>query len=84
MRFWDLAHELAFTRTSIAHLLHSSSFSEVRCYEDEPILHGVKSLVRWSLWKGFRAVLRLYPAAETGDTGREAIYSQNFLTVAVK
>lgn len=84
MRYWDLTHELAFTRTSIAQLLYSSGFSGVRCYEDEPIPHGVKSSVRWLLWKGFRAVLQLYLAAETGDAGREAIFSQNFLTVAMK
>lgn len=84
MRFWDFTHELAFTRTSIAQLLYSSGFSDVRSYEDEPIPHGLKSLIRWTLWKGFRAMLRLYLAAETGDTNRDAIFSQNFLTVAIK
>ena len=84
MRYWDLTHELAFTRTSIAQLLYSSGYSDVHSYEDEPIPHGLKSMVRWVLWKGFRAVLRLYLAAETGDTGRDAIFSQNFLAVAVK
>ena len=84
MRYWDLTHELTFTRTSIAQLMYSSGFSEVRSYEDEPVPHGVKSMIRWVLWKGFRALLRIYLAVETGDTGREAIFSQNFLTVAVK
>ena len=84
MRYWDLTHELAFTRTSIAQLMYSSGFSDVHSYEDEPIPHGVKSLIRLVLWKGFRALLRIYLAVETGDTGREAIFSQNFLTVAVK
>ena len=82
--FGDLTHELAFTRISIAQLLYSSGFSDVRSYEDEPIIHGMKSLIRWALWKGFRCGLRLYLAAETGDTCRDAIFSQNFLTVAVK
>lgn len=84
MRFGDITHELAFTRTSIAQLLYSSSFSTVRSYEDEPIPHGVKSLLRWMLWKCIRTGLRIYLAVETGDTGRDAIFSQNFLTVAVK
>lgn len=84
MRYWDLTHELAFTRNSIAQLLYSSNFSNVRSYEDEPIPHGVKSSIRWVIWKGFRTLLRLYIAVETGDTGSEAIFSQNFLTVAVK
>lgn len=84
MRFWDLTHELAFTRTSIAQLLYSSGFSDVRSYEDEPIPHGVKSAARWVLWKGIRGMLRFYLATETGDTAKDAIFSQNFLTVAVK
>jgi cyclopropane fatty-acyl-phospholipid synthase-like methyltransferase len=84
IRFGDLTHELAFTRTSIAQLLYSSGFSDVRSYEDEPIIHGVISLFRSAIWKGIRGGLRLYLAAETGDTGRNAIFSQNFLTVAVK
>lgn len=84
VRFGDLTHELAFTRTSIAQLLLASGFREVRSYEDEPIPHGLKSLIRWVLWKIIRTGLRLYLLAETGDTGRDAIFSQNFLTVAVK
>lgn len=84
MRYWDFTHELSFTRVSIAQLLYSSRFSNVSSYEDEPIPHGVKSMVRWVLWKVCRAALRIYLAAETGDIGREAIFSQNFLTVAVK
>lgn len=84
MRFGDITHELAFTRTSVAQLLYSSGFSDVRSYEDEPIIHGIKSLIRWVLWKGIRCGLRLYLAVETGDTCRDGIFSQNFLTVAVK
>lgn len=82
--FGDFTHELAFTRTSIAQLLYSSGFSDVRSYEDEPIPHGVNSLIRWTLWKCIRGGLRLFLAVETGDSGREAIFSQNFLTVALK
>lgn len=84
MRYGDFTHELAFTRTSMAQLLLSSGFRKVHSYEDEPIAHGVNSSIRWSLWKVIRGFLRLYLAVETGDTGKEAIFSQNFLTVAVK
>lgn len=84
MRYWDLTHELAFTRTSIAQLLLSSGFTQVQSFEDTPIPHGAKSLLRWGLWKFIRGGLRLYLAAETGDTAHDAIFSQNFLTVAVK
>ena len=82
MRYGDLTHELAFTQTSVAQLLYSSGVSEVHSDEDAPVSHGLKSAGRWAAWKIIRAILRLYIAAETGDTGRNAIFSQNFLTVA--
>lgn len=84
IRYGDLTHELAFTRTSLSQLLLSSGFSEVRCSEDQPVVHGAKSAVRWMLWKGFRGLLRLYIAAETGDAGGAHIFSQNLLAVAHK
>jgi 2-polyprenyl-3-methyl-5-hydroxy-6-metoxy-1,4-benzoquinol methylase len=84
MHYWDITHELAFTRTSLSQLLLSSGFSLLDCYEDQPIPHGAISLFRWSLWKIIRLFLRFCLAIETGDTGRDAIFSQNLLAVAVK
>ena len=46
--------------------------------------HGIKSAARWALWKVFRSFLRLYLAVETGDSGRDAIFSQNLICVAFK
>jgi SAM-dependent methyltransferase len=82
--FRDFTHELAFTRTSLAQLLLSSRFSQVTCYEDQPVSHDLKSAVRWVLWKVLRNLLRLYVAAETGDSGRNAVFSQNLFCVAFK
>ncbi|MBC2710771.1 MAG: class I SAM-dependent methyltransferase [Desulfosarcina sp.] len=84
IRYGDLTHELAFTRASLSQLLLSSGFSKMDCYEDQPIPHGTKSTIRWALWKVVRSFLRLYLAIETGDTGRDTIFSQNFLAVAIK
>jgi SAM-dependent methyltransferase len=84
MIFGDFTHELVFTCTSMAQVLLSSGFSRVSCYEDEPIPHGIKSAVRWVLWKCIRGFWRFYLAVETGDIGRDAVFSQNFLAVAVK
>ena len=84
IRYGDITHELAFTRTSLAQLLLSSGFSKVSCFEDQPVVHGIKSAIRWVLWKVFRNLLRLYVAAETGDSGREAIFSHNLICVAFK
>ena len=82
--YGDLTHELAFTGVSLAQLLLSSGFSKMTCYEDQPIPHGVKSMIRWILWKVIRNLLRVYVAAETGDSGRDAVFSQNLLCVALK
>jgi len=84
IRYGDVTHEQAFTRTSIGQLLLSSGFRTVACYEDAPIVHGVKSAVRYALWKVVRGILRVYLAAETGSTDRAVVLSQNFLIVADK
>ena len=84
MRYWDITHELAFTRTSLSQLLLSTGFSTIDCYEDQPVPHGTKSAIRWLLWRVIRSFLRLCIAIETGDNGQDAIFSQNFLAVAVK
>lgn len=84
MRYWDITHEMAFTRTSLGQLFLASGFSSVDCFEDEPAVHGLKSAARWMLWKIFRLLLRLYIAAETGDGSREHIFSQNLLAVIIK
>jgi SAM-dependent methyltransferase len=82
IHYGDFTHELSFTSTSIGQLLRSSDFSGVYCFEDAPVPHGLKSAIRWALWKLIRSLLRLYLAAETGVTN--GIFSQNFLVVAFK
>lgn len=84
MRHWDFTHEVAFTRVSLGQLLKASGFSDVMCYEDRPVPHGVKSTVRAALWSVIRVGLLLYTAIETGSTERDAIFSQNLLAVAVR
>ncbi|MBX6330726.1 MAG: methyltransferase domain-containing protein [Gemmatimonadaceae bacterium] len=84
IRYGDVTHEQAFTRTSIGQLLFSSGFRTVACFEDAPIVHGVASAARFAIWYVIRGALRLYLAAETGRLREPAIFSQNFLTVAEK
>lgn len=84
MRYWDYLASGAFTHASIAQVLLASGFREVNCFEDQPIPHGIKSWGRLVLWKAIRGVSRLVLAAETGDTGRTAIFSQCLLAVAIK
>lgn len=84
IRYGDMTHEQAFTRVSLAQLLLSSGFSHLECYESGPIPVGIKSSVRWLLWRGICLLLRLWSAAETGDLGRDAIYTRNLLAVVCK
>jgi len=84
IRYGDFTHEQAFTRESIAQLLKSTGFADVLCREDAPIPHGIKSGIRWLLWKCIRVVLLSYLAVETGSVEKNCILSQNFLTVATK
>ena len=84
MRYWDYLASGSFTRASIAQILLASGFREVRSFEDQPVPHGPKSLARWVLWKTIRSVSRLVLAAETGELGRDAIFSQCLLAVATK
>jgi 2-polyprenyl-3-methyl-5-hydroxy-6-metoxy-1,4-benzoquinol methylase len=84
MLFWDFTHELAFTRTSIAQVLYSIGFSRVASFEDQPVPHGLKSAARFLLWQMIRCFWRFYLAVETGAGEKECIFSQNFLSVAIK
>lgn len=82
--YGDFTHELAFTRTSLTQVLKASGFSDVECFEDRPVPHGLKSLIRAGLWRIIRAGLLFYIAVETGGTDRQAIFSQNLLAVTIR
>lgn len=84
IRYGDITHELAFTPASLGQVLLACGYSGFECFEDVPPVHGVKSALRFAVWKVIHAALRTYVAAETGDSGRGAIFSQNFVTVAFK
>ena len=49
-----------------------------------PCPHGIKSGIRWLLWKVIRSVLRSYIAVETGVLDPGMIFSQNLFCVATK
>ncbi|WP_201492892.1 class I SAM-dependent DNA methyltransferase [Rubrivivax sp. A210] len=82
VRYGDLTHETAFTPQSISQLLRATGFTDIRCDEDRPQVHGLKSAVRRALWHGLTAPVRLLLAAETGCLGH--VLSQNMLVQARK
>ena len=79
----DLTHEMAFTAESMTQLALSSGFGAVDFAEDEPVAHGLKSMVRLALWRLIRAGLRFYLRVETGAVAHPVL-TQNFLAVLTK
>ena len=84
IRYGDFTHELAVTRESMTQLCQVCGFSQISCYEDQPVPHGLKSGIRWLLWKVIRGLLRSYMAVETGVWDSGLIFSQNLFCIATK
>jgi 2-polyprenyl-3-methyl-5-hydroxy-6-metoxy-1,4-benzoquinol methylase len=82
IRYGDLTHELAFTESAMRQLLLAAGFSDVRCYEDRPVIHSPASLARALFWTAGSFFVRLLNAAETGAF--RCILSRNFVTTARK
>lgn len=85
IRYSDFTHELAFTRNSIAQIFLANGFSDVKSFEDKPIMHGFKSGIRLFLWIFFvKPFYQFITAIETGVIDKEIIFSRNFLTIIKK
>ena len=85
IKYSDFTHELAFTRNSIAQVFLANGFSDVKSFEDKPIMHGFKSGIRLFLWIFFvKPFYQFITAIETGAMDKEIIYSRNFLTIIKK
>ena len=82
VRYGDFTHETAFTPSSIKQVLTAIGFSDVQCYEEQPLIRGVKGLARNVLWRAGTLYYRLLWAAETGSL--QVILSQNMTVVAAK
>ncbi len=82
VRYGDLTHVNCFTSSSMRQLLSICGFNRIQHFEDVPVIHGVKSFVRFFLWKILTIIPRVLLQAETGEIRH--ILSQNFLTVAKK
>ena len=55
--FNDLTHELILTSGSLGQLLRCAGFSNVRAFEDKPIVHGPISAARYLIWMAVRSIL---------------------------
>ena len=82
LRHGDFTHELAFTKESIAQVLNVSGFSEIKVYPQRPAIHGLKSFIRYYLWRCVEHCLRFYLLIETGSSN--GIFTQNIIVSAKK
>jgi len=78
----DITHEIIFTERSLKELLSFIGFKDFIFKESDPVVHGIKSFVRFLLWKMVRLFLKLYLLIETGENSN--ILTQNIICVAKK
>jgi cyclopropane fatty-acyl-phospholipid synthase-like methyltransferase len=84
IRYGDFTHEQAFTRSSLQQIALSSEFTRVVCFEDVPIPHGIKSTIRWLLWKAITFLLCAWLIIETGAGSADSIFTQNLFAIVWK
>jgi hypothetical protein len=73
---------MSFTRMSLSHILRLTGFGRINFYPAGPVPYGVKSAIRFFLWKVIEMTLRFYMVVETGSG--EGVYTQNIIAVAKK
>lgn len=78
----DLTHETAFTESSLRAALSLTGFYDVICKEAGPVIHGIKSFIRFILWKLIRKIEQSFLVVETGSSSQ--IMTQNIISVARK
>jgi 2-polyprenyl-3-methyl-5-hydroxy-6-metoxy-1,4-benzoquinol methylase len=81
-RYADFTHEVGLTPNSLTWLLRLSGFQTIEAREQGPVVHGLKSLIRFGLWKLVRLGFLLFDLIETGSA--ERVYTRVFVVSAVK
>jgi SAM-dependent methyltransferase len=64
--YMDFSHETPFTAPSLKQALELAQFVNVRVFPTGPVVHGIKSAVRFILWKGITRCLRFVQTIEGG------------------
>ncbi|MGC9994008.1 MAG: class I SAM-dependent methyltransferase [Terriglobia bacterium] len=83
--FMDFTHETPFAPTSLKQVLEMTGFVNVRVGGVRPVVHGVKSAVRFVLWKLIEAGLSFIQLVEQGPTNDLCrIFTANIFAVADK
>lgn len=79
----DLTHEVMVTPALLGRLLTGYGFTDFEASECGPMVHGVKSAVRFALWRAIRVGLDAWNMSETGERG-SGIYTRVFTATAVR
>jgi SAM-dependent methyltransferase len=82
-RYHDFTHEIAFDPHSLAHVLRLNGFTDFQTRECGPHAHGIKSLIRFFVWRLIRVGLLIWNLAETGGAG-SGVYTRNFILTAIR
>ncbi len=67
VRWGDITHEQAFTRSSLTQVLAPLGFRNILAFEEAPVPHGLRSTIRAWLWQLIRAWRVGNLAIETGQ-----------------
>jgi SAM-dependent methyltransferase len=78
-RYWDITHEWAFVPNNLQQIARLTGFgSEVEFRECRPIMHGLKSGIRYLAWQIIRAMIATYLVIETANT-KGGVYTMDMM-----
>lgn len=82
LRYIDFTHEISFTKESASQVFRMIGFKNIKIYPQPPVIHGIKSFIRYILWKFIEYCLRFYLLIETGSS--KGIFTQDIIISASK
>lgn len=80
--YGDYTHEMAYTASSVNQIILNTGFRKSVCYPTGPVPHGLKSTIRYILWKIMVMKLKFWKMVETGSPS--GIFTQNLIAVIDK
>lgn len=81
LRHADFTHDIAFTSLSARQLFLVLGFEEIEIFPQRPVVHGVKSFIRYVGWRAIEGILGVYLKIETGSS-KNSIFTQNIIIKA--
>lgn len=77
-----LKEDAHFTENSLKEVLRKSGVKSVGAYPVRPVVHGIKSFIRYCFWLVIEVFLKFYRLVEAGTA--RGIFTQNMIVVGVK